>query len=402
VALSIAAPLPVTMLIVYAGAKLMAEVFERLRQPAILGEILAGALIGPSLLNWVAPDPRLNMLSDLGVLFLLFTVGLSVNATELWSVRGTATLVATLGVIAPLLAGWALMAWLGAKTPEAVFVGASMVATSVGITAKALSARGLLAERASQIILAAAVIDDVLGLIVLAVVSGFAKGGGLRWGDIALTTVLATAFTVIVARWGVTVVRHAAPHVHSRMRAGETQFTVAMIILFGLAALATYAGVAAIVGAFLAGLALSDSATPRLRDLSHGVNELFAPFFLAGIGLHLNLSALGNRRGAFLVISIFVIAVLTKLIGCGLGAASGGWREMLKIGLGMAPRGEVGMVVAQLGLSSGILTAQTYGAVVLMTVLTTIATPLFLDWVFEKKAPSGGAEAEDQWERQAV
>ncbi len=374
--------LPVAMLVIFASAKIMAELFERLKQPAILGEILAGVILGPSLLGWVRPEPRLEMLAELGVLFLLFGVGLDVNAAELWAVRGTATLVATLGVIIPLGAGWLLMSWLGSPTPEAIFVGAALVATSVGITAKALSARGLLNQKASQIILAAAVIDDVLGLIVLAVVSGMTKGG-IHIADIVITAALATAFTVVLAKWGTRVMNHAAPVVHSRMLAGDTQFNVAMIVLFALAALATFAGVAAIVGAFLAGLALSETAAGRVRDLSHGVNELFAPFFLVAIGLHLDLSALKSRDGAILVTLIFVVAVITKLIGCGLGAISMGWREMLKIGLGMAPRGEVGMVVAQIGLSSGVLTARTYGAVVLMAVLTTVITPVFLRFVFE-------------------
>jgi Kef-type K+ transport system membrane component KefB len=180
-----------------------------------------------------------------------------------------------------------------------------------------------------------------------------------------------------------------------------------MIVLFALAAVATYAGVAAIVGAFLAGLALSETAVGRVRDLAHGVNELLTPFFLAGIGLHLNLSALRDRDGVLLVTAVFVIAVLTKLVGCGLGAAGLGWREMLKIGLGMAPRGEVGMVVAQLGLAAGFLTARTYGAVVLMAVLTTIATPIFIRFVFETGPEKGpdwdqGTGEQPAWETPAI
>ncbi len=391
------------MLAVYAAAKLLAEVFERFKQPAIIGEILAGVVLGPSLLAWIRPEPRLDMLAEVGVLFLLFTVGLEVDAAQLWAVRGTATLVAMIGVIVPLGAGWALMRAFGSANPEAIFVGAALVATSVGITAKALAARGLLNQRASQIILAAAVIDDVLGLIVLAAVSGFVKGG-VNVTEVLITATLATAFTVIVAKWGPAAVRRAAPIVHDRMQVGETQFTIAMIILLALAALAIYTGVAAIVGAFLAGVALSETATQRTRDLTHGVNELFVPFFLAGIGLHMDVSALRDRQGILLVSSVFVVAVITKLVGCGLGAASLGWREMFKIGLGMAPRGEVGMVVAQLGLASGVLSQRTYGAVVLMAVLTTVATPLFLRFAFtaDEAGNDQSPEENTEWERQAV
>src|SRR5258708_1779772 len=161
--------LRLAMLIIFGSAKLLAELFERLGQPGIVGEILAGALVGPSLLGWIQPNEMLKALSDLGVMFLLFGVGLEVKASELLRVGGKATLVATLGVIVPFFAGWGILSLWGAPQIEAVFVGAAMVATSVGITASVLSARGLLHEVASKIILTAAVIDDVLGLIVLAI-----------------------------------------------------------------------------------------------------------------------------------------------------------------------------------------------------------------------------------------
>ncbi len=172
-------PLPLAMLIIFGSAKLLAELFERLGQPGIVGEILAGALVGPSVLGWIHPNEMLKALSDLGVMFLLFGVGLEVKASDLLKVGGKATLVATLGVIVPFFAGWGILLLWGAPQIEAVFVGAAMVATSVGITASVLSARGLLHEVASKIILAAAVIDDVLGLIVLAIVSSVARSLGL-------------------------------------------------------------------------------------------------------------------------------------------------------------------------------------------------------------------------------
>src|SRR5437764_279492 len=187
-----ALPLPLVMLIVFGSAKLMAELFERLNQPAIVGEILAGVIIGPSVLGWITPNATLGSLADLGVMFLLFGVGMEVKAGELMKVGGTAMVVATAGVIVPFIAGWGLLAAWGAPTPEAIFVGASMVATSVGITASVLSARGLLNETASKIILAAAVIDDVLGLIVLAVVSSISRGH-INVLEIVLTATLASA-----------------------------------------------------------------------------------------------------------------------------------------------------------------------------------------------------------------
>src|SRR5258708_242838 len=193
--------IPLSLLIVFGSAKLLAELFERLNQPGIVGEILAGVLIGPSVLAWIAPSDFLSALANLGAMFLLFRVGLDVKSSGLMKVGGTATLVATLGGIVPVVLGWGLLVLWGARQIEAIFVGAAMVATSVGITAQVLSSKGLLHERASKIILAAAVIDDVQGLLVLAVVSSLAKGK-IEVLPLVLTAVLAVGFTLIVAKWG--------------------------------------------------------------------------------------------------------------------------------------------------------------------------------------------------------
>ena len=378
-------PLPLALLIIFGSAKLLAELCERLGQPGIVGEILAGALVGPSVLGWITPNETLKALSDLGVMFLLFGVGLEVKASELLKVGGKATLVATIGVIVPFFAGWGILAAWGAPQIESVFVGAAMVATSVGITASVLSARGVLHEVASQVILAAAVIDDVLGLIVLAVVSSVARGRVNLW-EIALVASLATAFTVVMAIWGTTAVKRILPIFGSRARADEAEFHIALVFLFAMALLAQYTGVAAIVGAFLAGLALSDSSDARMRTLTRGVSELLVPFFLAGIGLHLNFGVFRSRSTIALALVILAAAVVTKLVGCGLGAISLGWQNVLKIGLGMVPRGEVGMVVAQIGLGMAVISTEVYSVVVFMAVATTLLTPLLLKIAFRTPA----------------
>ena len=315
----------------------------------------------------------------------MFGVGMEVKASELLKVGGKATLVATIGVIFPFFAGWGILFAWGAPQLEAIFVGASMVATSVGITASVLSARGVLHEVASKVILAAAVIDDVLGLIVLAVVSSVARGRVNLW-EIALVTSLATAFTVVMAIWGTTAVKRVLPIFGSRARADEAEFHIALVFLFAMALLAQYTGVAAIVGAFLAGLALSDSSDARMRTLTRGVSELLVPFFLAGIGLHLNFGVFRSRSTIALALVILAAAVVTKLVGCGLGAISLGWQNMLKIGLGMVPRGEVGMVVAQLGLGMAVISTEVYSVVVFMAVATTLLTPLLLKIAFQTPA----------------
>jgi Kef-type K+ transport system membrane component KefB len=375
------ARIPLSMLIVFGAAKLLAEVFERLNQPGIVGEILAGVLIGPSVLAWIQPSDLLGTLSDLGVMFLLFRVGLEVKSSELLRVGGTAMLVATIGVIVPFLMGWGLMLAWGYGQSESVFVGAAMVATSVGITAQVLSAKGLLHLTSSKIILAAAVIDDVLGLLVLALVSS-ATRGKVNILEIGLTVLLAVLFVVAVAKWGTATMGRVVPKVKQTLRVAEAEFALAMVLLFALSVVAVYAGVAAIVGAFLAGMALGESVGERVKHLANGTAELLVPFFLAGIGLHVNLSAFSSSSMMSLAVLLLLAAVVSKFVGCGLGAFTLGRTEMTRIGVGMIPRGEVGMVVAQLGLVIGVISQPVYGVVVFMAVATTIVAPPLLSMAY--------------------
>jgi Kef-type K+ transport system membrane component KefB len=375
--------LPLAMLLVFGSAKLLDELFERLHQPGIVGQILAGVLIGPGVLGWLQPDAFLSTLAELGVMFLLFRVGLEVKASELIEVGPMATAVAMLGVVVPFLFGWGLLSAWGEPQTEAIFVGAAMVATSVGITAQVLAAKGLLATRASRIILAAAVIDDVLGLLILALVSGLARGR-VNLLELALTAGLAIGFTLIVAKWGTRAMEHVVPKMNAKLRGGESEFTMAMILLFALSLVAVWAGVAAIIGAFLAGMALADSVDRRVHDLTQGVTELLVPFFLAGIGLHMNLASLASPGVALLAGLVLLAAVASKFIGCGLGAARLGWRDASRVGVGMIPRGEVGMVVAQLGRSLGVISEHVYAVVVVMSVATTLVAPPLLRLVFRR------------------
>jgi Kef-type K+ transport system membrane component KefB len=381
-----AAEIPLAMLIVFGAAKLLAELLERFGQPGIVGEILAGVLIGPSVLNWIQPNEVLEALAELGVMFLLFRVGLEVKASELMRVGGTAFLVAFLGVLVPFGLGWGIFRSYGYPQIESVFVGAAMVATSVGITAQVLAGKGLLHLTSSKIILGAAVIDDVLGLLVLAMVSSAARGS-INFVELGITAALAIGFTVIVAAWGTRTMHRFIPRASASLRAGEVQFNVAMILLFALSVLAMNAGVAAIIGAFLAGMALAESTSRRVHDLTHGVTELLVPFFLAGIGLKLDVSVFNESSTIILSVVILAAAILSKLIGCGLGAFALGWKEMVRIGTGMVPRGEVGMVVAQIGLGLGVIETPVYAVVVFMAVATTIAAPPLLKVAYRGVRP---------------
>jgi len=375
-----ATSLPLAMLLVFGAAKILGEICEALRMPNIVGQIIAGVILGPSALGLVQPA-SVREFAELGVLFLLFRVGLEVKASDLLSVGKTATIVATLGVIVPLAMGYAIYRGGGGTNIESLFVGAAMVATSVGITAQVLASMGLLSAVASRIILAAAVIDDALGLIVLAVVSSIAQGE-VNYLQLAITAGLSILFTVLIFSIGTKTVGKVLPKVERKMKSGESQFTIAMILLFALAWLASQAGVAAIIGAFFAGVALAETVHHRVHDLAQGITELLVPFFLASIGLALDVNVLRDPATLWLAAAITVAAVVSKLLGCGLGAWPLGLTEAKRIGCGMVPRGEVGMVVAQIGATMGTISQQAYGIVVVMAVMTTLIAPLLLHWSF--------------------
>jgi len=390
-----AVQVPLAMLVVFASAKLLAEIFERLNQPGIVGEILAGVLIGPSVLGWVSADQIFVFLADLGVLFLLFRVGLEVNPSELMKLGGTASIVAAAGVLIPFVMGWGILGLWGSPQIEAIFVGAAMVATSVGITAQVLSAKGLLQERASQIILAAAVIDDVLGLLVLAFVSSLARGE-VHLAGLATTAVLAITFVLLIAIWGNRAMGKVVPRVQQTLRVSEAEYAFAMIVLFALSVLAAYVGVAAIVGAFFAGMALAGRVGQRVNDLAHGATELLVPFFLAGIGLHVRLELFKDWSLVLLTGVVLVAAVISKFVGCGAGAWRMGKTDAVRIGVGMIPRGEVGMVVAQIGLTTGVLSQGVYGVVVFMAAATTLIAPPLLKVAFATAAVPASPPPEEE------
>ncbi|MDB5988450.1 MAG: cation:proton antiporter [Nevskia sp.] len=370
------------LFLIFAAAKLSAEIFERLKQPAVVGEILAGVLIGPHCLGWVTSTEASHLLSELGVVFLMFNVGLETKPAQILGVGSTATVVAVLGVVLPLAGGYALMRTppfsSGVSNIEALFVGTAMVATSVGITARALASLGHLGSQSARIILGAAVIDDVLGLLVLAAVSSAAQGA-VNVTELGLTALLSIAFIAFMALFAAPALTRAAPHA-VRLRVGNAEFAVAVALCFGAAAAAVKIGVAAIIGAFLAGMALAEAAEKRhdLHAQVKGATELLVPFFLVNIGLQLDLSLFGDASTLWLSAALIAVAVVTKLVGCGIGALKLGRRAALQVGVGMIPRGEVGIVVAQIGLALGVIDSRLFGAVLIMACATTIIAPPLL------------------------
>jgi Kef-type K+ transport system membrane component KefB len=381
----------VVLFIALLAAKLAAELFERIRQPAVVGEILAGIIIGPSVLNLIQPTDVLDALAEIGVIFLLFTVGLETRPSDIFKVGGTATIVAVLGVVFPFLAGWGLLSlWPGHSSVEAIFLGAAMVATSVGITARVLSTMGLISAKASRVILAAAVIDDVIGLLVLAFVSSVASGS-VNYLNIAVTAVLAVGFTVLTISFGSRVMGKVKEPVRN-LKVGHGLLVFSLVLCFGMAVIADLIGIAGIIGAFLAGVALSEVTDgTRLHQQSHVLTEFTTPFFLVSIGMKLKLSIFLMPGVVVLAVVVVVLAIFTKLVGCGLGALRMGRRRALQVGVGMIPRGEVGIVVAQIGLALAVVDEVVYGVVLAMSVLTTLVAPPLIRFAFsgEKAAPPG-------------
>ncbi|MFO7245398.1 MAG: cation:proton antiporter [Bacillota bacterium] len=367
------------LFLMFAAAKVMGYLAERLNQPAVVGEILAGVLIGPSVLNWVHPTEFTDLLAELAVIVLLFRVGLEVNVREMMEVGLLALGVAVVGVVLPFVAGSGLVIYaLDADLPTALFMGSAMVATSVGITARVLADLGQLQRRESRTILGAAVIDDVLGLLVLAMVAGIATTGSVSWASLGTIIGLTVAFVAGVLLVG----RPLMLRINGRLpdpAQGYTVFFVAVVLMLGLATLAAQIGLAAIVGAFFAGLILELG--QRQHALDHQVQpvaEFLVPFFFVSVGMKVELDAFMNAQTLWLTLAVLVLAMITKVAAGWLVAFRSGWLSSSLIGVGMMPRGEVGIIVALMGLSLGVISQDLYSVVVAMSVITTIVAPPIL------------------------
>ena len=371
-------------------AKLMAEIFERLKQPAVVGEILAGVIIGPSVLALVEPSKTIDILAEIGVIFLLFNVGLETKPQAILGVGKRALMVGVLGVILPFAAGYVISVMWGGSTIEALFIGAAMVATSVGITARVLGSMGLLDTESARIILGAAIIDDILGLLILSVVTSFSIGSVNYWTLIG-TAGLAIAFTIFVATIGAKMVTRMAPRI-TNLHISKPFFTAGLILCLGFSFAAIYIGVAAIIGAFLAGMALAEATEKnfKMHKLSSGVMEFLVPFFLVNIGMQLDLSIFKDISVVMFAVVITIAAVITKFFGCGIAALGLGKRQAAQVGIGMVPRGEVGIVVAQIGLGLAAIGEKYFGAVLFMAIVTTLIAPPFIKMLYAEDKDGDG------------
>ena len=387
-----AAEVIIQLFVLFLAAKLLGGLGSLVRIPSVVGEILAGVILGNTILkNVLHFDGDLGflaILAELGVVFLIFVVGLETPFEEMRKVGGRSMVVAVLGVVIPFIAGYAIMAALGNSTIEGLFLGAALVATSVGITARVLAEMGVLGMREARIILGAAVIDDVLGLLVLTVVQALGGGDALSAPKLTFLIVQALFFVGFLMWFGGRIVRRVLSPENPladrwEWTRGSTMFAIAIIVLLGLSATAAAIGLAAIIGAFVAGMAFA--ATEERHNLVErfeGLVQFTTPFFFGYIGLQVDL---GVALAVWpLALFVTLVAIATKVVGCGLGAWGMGRRSQLAIGIGMAPRGEVGIIVALIGLSLAVIPKDLYAVVVAMSLLTTIVTPPALTWAFRR------------------
>lgn len=366
------------LFVVLLAAKLGDEVFKWIRQPAIVGEILGGVLVGPSVLGLVEVGEVLRVFSELGVVFLLFWVGLETRLSEMRAVGKIAGAVGTAGVALPFLAGIAFGLALGESSETSVFLGAALAATSAGITSATFLDLGIARTRAARTVLGAAVVDDILALILLSVAVGMAADGGVDAGKIALALGVAVVFVAFVALGG-TRLLGSRPRLLEAPRFAESPLLPAVILCLGLAAFAANIGLAALIGAFLAGMIVAE--TKDHSSIEEEVRPLYAffpPFFFAFIGIELDLGALFDGHALWLLAAITVLAAATKLVPAYLAARGLGRREAAVVGVGMVPRGEVGIVVASIGAAEGVVDAELFAVVVGMAVLTTLMAPFAL------------------------
>jgi Na+:H+ antiporter len=393
---------------VLVAAKLLGELAERIGQPAVLGELLAGILLGSSVLGVVpshGPGADVfHLLAELGVVLLLFEIGLETDLRELFRVGPASLSVATVGVILPFALGFAYWAFAphaarGGTTDlatAAIFVGATLTATSVGITARVLSDLGQMHTIEAKIIIGAAVIDDVLGLVILSLVSGLASGAAPGPWGVVRTLGVAVGFLVIAVLVG----RYVAPRLFDlvvRMRVRYVLLVFAVAFLLALSALAAMAGSALIIGSFAAGLILSginqfDTIESEVRPVA----SIFAPIFFVSVGSAVNLRLLDpTQSGAAGTLAVAATLTLLAIVG----KLAAGWAapwvrfRRLVVGVGMVPRGEVGLIFAELGRRAGILNEAVFGAILLMVMATTFVAPPGLKVLFGASSPPEGRTA---------
>lgn len=371
------------LVIVFIAIKVAGHISVRLGQPSVLGKIIIGIIIGPAVFGWVQDTEVLGIFSQIGVLLLMFLAGLETDVKDLNNNMKAAVLVAIGGVITPIAMTYGVAQMYNFTTPEAIFLGLLLSATSVSISVQTLRELGWLNTQEGSALLGAAVLDDIIVVVLIAIaMSLFGTGAGSDTSIGLLIGKKVVFFIVLffLSKWLVP----GFIKVFSRFQVTEVVLSAGLIIAFGFAYFAESLGVAGIIGTFFAGIAIGQ--TKFKEEIEHKVepiaNGIFVPFFFVSIGLAVSFDGIGNQVGFLILFS--VIAVLSKFIGCGLGAKISGFgtRSSMGIGSGMVSRGEVALILAAMGLNSGLLNPEYYTSTIIVVILTTVVTPPLLKVFF--------------------
>lgn len=381
--------------IILIGAKVFGEVMDRIGQPPVLGELIVGIVLSATIFKWMKVDLNDNMalllLAELGVILLLFEIGLESDVEEFLRVGPSALVVALIGVVCPFVVGYLVSHLMGCSTPVAIFLGATLTATSVGITARTLSDLRYLHSQEAKTILGAAVIDDVLGLIILAVVTGLTVTGHVSASDVVRNTVLAAVFLVGSIILGVPI----APFVlkvAKKLRTRGVLTISAFLFCLVLALIAHEFNLATIVGAFAAGLVLARTEDQvRIQERIRPIADILIPIFFVMVGIRVDTSVFDVTNPeayhtlGFMALLVVVAITMKLLSGFGtLGRKANG----LIVGVGMVPRGEVGLIFASIGLARHIITPSEYAAIVGVVLITTFVTPPLLSILIKRQLSS--------------
>jgi Kef-type K+ transport system membrane component KefB len=412
------AQLLLAIVLVLAGARIGGDLFQRVGLPPVLGELIVGVVLGNigMMTGWTGIDflhapaegahvgpyhtgAGLKILAEIGVILLLFEVGLESNVSDMLRVGKSSLLVALLGVVAPALLGIGVGRWLLSEEPWQVqlFLGATLCATSVGITARVLKDLGRSQQRESRIILGAAVVDDVLGLIVLSVVQGIiVQGSQFQPTELVWIVLKSFGFLAVATFLGARLLARPTFIVCNYLRGHGMLVAAALLICFSLAYVSSLMGLAPIVGAFAAGLILDHAHYAELSSkekwgLERAISPLTAvlvPIFFVQMGIMVDLSSFANPSVWGLAAALSVAAIIGKQV-CSFGVLEKGV-DKLSVGLGMIPRGEVGLIFAGVGLALSVngvpvVSGATYSAIIIMVILTTMATPPLLKWSMNRK-----------------
>jgi len=373
------------------GARIAGAVAVRLGQPAVLGELLAGVALGPSVFAIVNPaDPSLHVLAEFGVVILLFQIGLHTDLASLMRVGPAALAVGTVGVVVPFAGGYLGATMLGLDPLPAILCASAMTATSIGISARLLGDAGELGSVEGRTVLGAAVFDDVIGLVILSVVATVAAGEGLTALGIAQTAGSAFGFLLIAFFLGERLVPRVFALVE-RVPVPGTTGVLALAFALALAAIAHYSGSALIIGAFAAGLILHK--TPQRLTIEKSTTALgyfFVPVFFASVGASVSLEALADPQAVVLGVVLLGIGIVTKFVAGFVPF----WMRMryALVGVAMVPRGEVGLIFAQMGLTMGVISSDVFGSIMIMVIGTTLVTPPWLAWLLRRRGSGGGTQ----------